>query len=152
MLTTWPLCQDALVNRKLSHRVASLLHRVASYILHFCQQWSIRNRIQSYANSYGQKKNLGFLKKPLPPLRLGGEAHWPGPNMPPLHAYLPFPGSTPRSYLIHQVCQFECVPLVRQGPLSLLPRKKWWWQKRESAGNLGHILTAVSACTLLPGG
>lgn len=64
MLTTWPLCQDAHVNRKLSHRVASLLHRVASYILHFCQQWSIRNRIQSYANSYGQKKILAFLKSP----------------------------------------------------------------------------------------
>jgi len=41
-----------------------------------------------------------------------GGQHHPGPTLPPFHIHAPFPTSSPRSYLITEVLQFEYLRLI----------------------------------------
>jgi len=77
-------------------------------MLHVCQQWSIRNRMQINTD---KTKIMAFFET-LALLRARGCQHQPGPTMPPFHVYSPFPSSDPRSYLIHEVFPFEYLGLI----------------------------------------
>jgi len=72
-------------------------------MLHVCQQWSIRNRMQINTD---KTKIMAFFETPAL-LRARGGQYQPGPTMPLFHVYSPFPTSDPRSYPIHEVFQFS---------------------------------------------
>jgi len=75
-------------------------------ILHVCQEWSARNRMQINT----QKTNvMAFFETPSLQKAHGGQ-HQTGPTLPTVHIQAPFPTSSPRSprsYLITEVLQFE---------------------------------------------
>ena len=77
-------------------------------MLHVCQQWSNRNRMQIDTD---KTKIMTFFETPSL-LRARGGQHQPGPNMPPFHVYSLFSASNPRSYPIHKVYQFEYLGLI----------------------------------------
>jgi len=93
-------------------------------MLHACQHWSIRNRMQINTD---KPKIMAFFETP-DLLRLGvrarGGQHQPSPTMPTFHVYSPFPTSNPRSYPIHKVSQFEYLGLILD-PNSLCTSQLW---------------------------
>ena len=98
-------------------------------MLHVCQQWSIRNRMQINTE---KTKIMALFETPAL-LRAQRDQHQPGPTMPPFHVYSPFPTSDPHSYPTHEVFQFEYLGLILDPKLTihlatveydLLPRVK----------------------------
>jgi len=72
-------------------------------MLNVCQEWSVRNRMQINTQ---KTKVVAFFETPsLLKARVG--QHRPGPTLPPFHIHAPFPTSSPCSYLITEVLQFE---------------------------------------------
>jgi len=84
-------------------------------MLHACQHWSIRNRVQINTS---KTKIMAFFETPAL-LRARGGQHQPGPTMPPFQVYSPFPTSGPRSYLIHKFSQFEYLCLILDPKLTM---------------------------------
>jgi len=48
-----------------------------------------------------------------------GDQHRPGPTLPPFHIHAPFPTSSPCSYLITEVLQFEYLGLILDPKLTM---------------------------------
>jgi len=84
-------------------------------MLHACQHWSIRNRMQINTE---KTKIMVFFETPAL-LRARGGQHQPSPTMPPFHVYSPFPTSDPRSYPILEVSQFEYLGLILDPKLTM---------------------------------
>jgi len=95
----------------------SICPRELQSMLHTCQHWSIRNRMQI---STVKTKIMAFFETPAL-LRARGGQHQPSPTMPPFHVYSPFPTSDPRSYPItgHEVSQFEYLGLILDSKLTM---------------------------------
>ena len=74
-------------------------------MLHVCQEWSVRNRMQ--INTQKTKVIAFFETASLQKARGGQHQH--GPTLPPFHIHAPFQTSSPCSYLITvaEVLQFE---------------------------------------------
>jgi len=77
----------------------SICPRELQSMLHACQHWSIRNRMQF--NTEKTKIMAYFETSVL--LRAQGGQHQPSPTMPHFHVYSPFLTSNTRSYPIHEV-------------------------------------------------
>ena len=60
-------------------------------MLHVCQEWSIRNRMQINTQ---KTKVMAFFETPFLQKARGGQ-HRPGPTLPPFHIHAPFPISSP---------------------------------------------------------
>jgi hypothetical protein len=84
-------------------------------MLHACQHWSTRNRMQINTE---KTKIMAFFETPAL-LRARGGQHQPSPTMPPFHVYSPFPISDPRSYPILEVSQFEYLGLILDPKLTM---------------------------------
>jgi len=84
-------------------------------MLHACQHWSIRNRMQINTE---KTKIMAFFETPAL-LRARGGQHQPSPTIPPFHVYSPFPTSHPRSYPILEVSQFEYLGLILDPKLTI---------------------------------
>ena len=84
-------------------------------MLHACQLWSIRNRMQINTE---KTKMMAFFETPAT-LRLRGGRHQPSPSLPPFHIYAPYPSLHPRSLLIREVLQFEYLGLLLDPKLSM---------------------------------
>ena len=93
----------------------SICPRKLQFMLHACQQWSIRNRMQINTE---KTKIMAFFETPAL-LRARGGQHQPSPTMPPFHVYSPFPTSDPRSYPILEVSQFEYLGLILDPKLTM---------------------------------
>ena len=89
--------------------------RELQVMLHVCQEWSIRNRMQVNAQ---KTKVMGFFETPSLQKARGGQ-HQPGPTLPPFHIHAPFPTSFPCSYFITEVLQFEYSGLILDPKLSM---------------------------------
>ena len=63
-------------------------------MLHVCQEWSVRNRMQINTQ---KTKVMAFFETPSLHKARGGQ-HRPGPTLPPFHVHAPFPTSSPCSY------------------------------------------------------
>jgi len=61
---------------------------------------------------------MAFFETPSLQKARGGQ-HRPGPNLPPFHIHAPFPTSSPCSYLITEVLQFEYVGLILDPKLTM---------------------------------
>jgi len=84
-------------------------------MLHICQEWSVRNRMQINTQ---MPKVMAFFEIPsLQKARVG--QHRPGPTQPPFHIHAPFPTSSPCSYLLTEVLQFEYLRLVLNPKLTM---------------------------------
>jgi len=73
---------------------------------------------KSYADQHTENKSHGFLRDPLPPQC----SWWPAPTRPtltPFHIHAPFPTSSPCSYLITEVLQFEYLGLILDPKLTM---------------------------------
>jgi len=84
-------------------------------MLHVCQGWSIRNRLQINTQ---KTKVTTFFETPSLQKARGGK-HRPGPTLPPFHIHAPFPTSSPCSYLITEVLQFEYLGLILDPKLTM---------------------------------
>ena len=84
-------------------------------MLHVCQEWSIRNRMQINTQ---KTKVMAFFETPSLQKARGGQ-HRPGPTLPPFHIHAPFPISSPCSYLITEVLQFEYLGLILDPKLTM---------------------------------
>jgi len=84
-------------------------------MLHVCQEWGVRNRMQINTQ---KKKVMAFFETPSLQKARGGQ-HQPGPTLPPFHVYAPFPTSSPCSYLITEVLQFEYLGLIFDPKLTM---------------------------------
>jgi len=93
----------------------SICPRELQSMLHACQHWSIRNRIQINTEKI---RIMAFFETPAL-LRARGGQHQPSPTMPPFHVYSPFPASDPRSYPILEVSQFENLGLILDPKLTM---------------------------------
>jgi len=93
----------------------SICPRELQYMLHVCQHWSIRNRMQ---HNTEKTKIMAFFDTPAL-LRARGGQHQPSPRMPPLHVYSTFAISDPRSYPIHEATQFEYIGLILDPKLTM---------------------------------
>jgi len=71
--------------------MSTLSHELQA-MLHVCQQWSIRIRMQINTD---KTKIMAFFETPAL-LRARGGQHQPGATMPPFHVYSPLPTSEPR--------------------------------------------------------
>ena len=85
-------------------------------MLHVCQEWSVRNRMQ--INNTQKTKVMAFFETPSLRKARGGQ-HRPGPTLPPFHIPTPFPTSSPCSYLITEVLQFEYLRLILDPKLTM---------------------------------
>jgi len=90
------------------------LHELQS-MLHACQHWSIRNRMQINTE---KTKIMVFFETPAL-LCARGVQHQSSPTMPPFHVYSPFPTSDPCSYPIFEVSQFEYLGLILDPKLTM---------------------------------
>jgi len=79
--------------------IMSACPRELQAMLHVCQEWSIRNRMQINTQN---TKVMAFFETPSLQKARGGQ-HRPGPTLPPFHIHAPFPTSSPCSYLITEV-------------------------------------------------
>jgi len=61
---------------------------------------------------------MAFFETPSLHKALGGQ-HRPGPTLPPFHIHAPFPTSSPCSYLITEVLQFEYLGLIFDPKLTM---------------------------------
>jgi len=77
-------------------------------MLHVCQEWSVRNRMQINT----QKTNVMAFFETLSLQKARGGQHQPGPTLPPFHIHAPFQTSSPCPYLITEVLQFEYLGLI----------------------------------------
>jgi len=93
----------------------SICPRELQSMLHACQQWSIRNRMQINTE---KTKLMAFFETPAL-VRARGDQHQTSPTMPPFHVYSPFPTSDPRSYPIFEVFQFEYLGLILDPKLTM---------------------------------
>ena len=93
----------------------SICPRELQSMLHACQQWSIRNRMQINTE---KTKVMAFFETPAL-LRARGGLHQPSATMPPFHVYSPFPTSDPRSHPILEVSQFEYLGLILDPKLTM---------------------------------
>jgi len=84
-------------------------------MLHICQQWSIRNRMQINTD----KTEITAFSETPALLRARWGQYQPGPTMTPFHMYSPFPTSDPHSYPIHEVFQFEYLGLILDPKLTM---------------------------------
>ena len=84
-------------------------------MLHACQHWSTRNRMQINTE---KTKIMAFFETPAL-LRARESQNQPSPTMPPFHVYSPFPTSDPRSYPILEVSQFEYLGLILDPKLTM---------------------------------
>jgi len=84
-------------------------------MLHVCQEWSVRNRMQIKTQ---KTKVMAFFETPsLQKAR--GSQHQPGPTLPLFHIHAHFPTSSPCSYLITEVLQFEYLGLILDPKLTM---------------------------------
>ena len=51
--------------------------------------------------------------------KASGGKHRPGPTLPPFHIHVPFPTSSPCSYLIKEILQFEYLGLILDPKLTI---------------------------------
>jgi len=93
----------------------SICPRELQSMLHACQHWSIRNRMQINTE---KTKIMAFFET-LPLLRARGGQRQPSPTMTPFHMYSPFSTSDPRSYPILEVSQFEYLGLILDPKLTM---------------------------------
>jgi len=84
-------------------------------MLHVCQEWSFRNRMQINTQ---KTKVMVFFEAPSLHKARGGK-HRPGPTLPPFHIHAPFPTSSPCSYLVTEVLQFEYLGLILDPKLTM---------------------------------
>jgi len=84
-------------------------------MLHVCQTWSIQNRMQINTQ---KRKVMAFFETTSLQKARGGQ-HRPGPTLPPFHIHAPFPTSSPCSYLITEVLQFEYLGLILDPKLTM---------------------------------
>jgi len=84
-------------------------------MLHVCQEWNIRTRMQINTQ---KTKVMAFFETPSLQKTRGGQ-HRPSPTLPPFHIHAPFPISSPRSYLITEVLQFEYLGLILDPKLTM---------------------------------
>jgi len=84
-------------------------------MLHVCQAWITRNRIQINTQN---TKVMTFFETPSLQKARGGQ-HRPGPTLPPFDIHAPFPTSSPYSYLITEVLQFEYLGLILDPKLTM---------------------------------
>jgi len=76
-------------------------------MLHVCQEWSVRNCMQINTQ---KTKVMAFFETPSLQKARGGQ-HRPRPTLPPFHIHAPFSTSSPCSYLITSLLQFEYLGL-----------------------------------------
>jgi len=91
------------------------LARELQAMLHVCQEWSIRNRMQINTQ---KTKVMAFFETPSLQKARGGQ-HQPGPTLPPFHIHAPFPISSTCFYLITEVLQFEYLGLILDPKLTM---------------------------------
>jgi len=84
-------------------------------MLHVCQEWSVRNRMQINTQ---KTKVMAFFETPSLQKARGGQ-HRSGPTLTPIHIHTPFPNSSPCSYLITEVLQFEYLGLILDPKLNM---------------------------------
>jgi len=84
-------------------------------MIHVCQEWSVRNCMQINTQ---KTKVMAFFETPSLQKARGGQ-HRPGPTLPPFHIHAPFPTSSPCSYLITEVLQFENLGLILDPKLTM---------------------------------
>ena len=72
---------------------------------------------KSHADQHTENKSHGFETPSLQKAR-GGQ-HRPGPTLPTFHIHAPFPISSPCSYLITEVLQFEYLDLILDPKLTM---------------------------------
>ena len=77
-------------------------------MLHVCQEWSIRNRMQINTQ---KTKVMAFFETPSLQKARGGQ-HRPGQSLPPFHIHAPFPILSPCTHLITEALQFEYLGLI----------------------------------------
>jgi len=87
-------------------------------MLNVCQEWSVRNRTQINTQ---KTKFMAFFETPSLQKARGGQ-HRPGPTLPPFYIHVPFPTSSPCSYLITDVLHFEFFGLII---VSSTPNSPW---------------------------
>jgi len=95
--------------------VMSICSRELQSMLHSCQHWSIRNRMQINTE---KSKIMVFFETPAL-LSTGGGQHHPSSTMFIFHVYSPFPTSNPRSHPILEVSQFEYLGLILDPKLTM---------------------------------
>jgi len=93
----------------------SICPRELQSMLHACQHWSTRNRMQINTE---KTKIMAFFETPAL-LRARGGQHQLSPTMPPFHVYSPFPTFDPRSYPILEVSRFEFLGLILNPKLTM---------------------------------
>jgi len=64
-------------------------------------------------------KVMAFFKTPSSLHKARSGQHRPGPTLPPFHIHAPFPTSSPCSYLITEVLQFEYLGLILDPKLTM---------------------------------
>jgi len=84
-------------------------------MLHVCQEWSIRNRMQINTQ---KTKVMAFFETPSLHKARGGK-HRPGTTLPPFHIHAPFPTCSSSTYLITEVLQFEYLGLILDPKLTM---------------------------------
>jgi len=84
-------------------------------MLYVCQESSVRNRMQ--INTQKIKVMAFFATPSLHKAR--GCQHRPGLTLPPFHIHASFPTSSPCSYLITEVLQFEYLGLILDPKLTM---------------------------------
>jgi len=84
-------------------------------MLHVCEEWSLQNRMQINTQ---KTKVMAFFETPSLQKARGGQ-HQHGPTLPPFHIHAPFQTSSPCSYLITEVLQFEYLGLILEPKLTM---------------------------------
>ena len=93
----------------------STCRRELQAMLHVCQKWSIRNRMQINTET----TNIMAFFETLALIRARGGQLQPSPTMSPFYGYSSLPTSDPRSYPIHEVLQLEYLGLILDHKLTM---------------------------------
>jgi len=77
-----------------------------------------KTKVMAFFETPSLQKVMAFFETPSLQKACGGQ-HRPGPTLPPFHIHAPFPISSPGSYLITEVLQFEYLGLLLDPKLTM---------------------------------